>query len=119
MTRDDIKALIDELDGVLDKERIAILSGDLDGLNRLAEAKTGLVHSINEIARPTESLLLALHDKLERNQELLTSAMRGVRSVADRLAELRSVRDGLHTYDASGHKTRFQSARTGTVEKRA
>ncbi len=111
--------LIRELDGLLDKENAAILGGDLDLIHRLLETKQQLVERINAIAAPGIEGLPALTVKLARNQELLHSAMQGVKSVAVRLAALRAVRDEFLTYDASGRKNRHRASRPASIEKRS
>jgi flagellar biosynthesis/type III secretory pathway chaperone len=119
MEIDAMKDLIDELDSVLDKERDAVLGGDLELLDRLLVNKTRLVEQVNKQARPETAELPALRRKLMRNQALLNSAMQGVRNIADRLAELRTVREELRTYDARGKKNRYRTVHGATVEKRA
>ena len=119
MTTSESQTLIDELDGVLDKERDAVLGGDLELLDRLLTNKTRLVEQVNRQVRPETAELPALRQKLVRNQALLNSAMQGVRSVADRLADLRTVREELRTYDAHGQRNRYRTVQGVTVEKRA
>ncbi len=118
MATERAQLLIHELDGLLDKENAAILGGDLDLIRRLFEAKQHLVARINEAAGPGMTGLPALRVKLARNQDLLHSAMQGVKSVVDRLAALRAVRDELLTYDAAGRKNRHRLTRRISVEKR-
>lgn len=114
-----LQLLFDELDSVLDKERFALLAGDLEALKRQFAVKEALIDQINRFESTEQDQLRALQSKVGRNQDLLTSAMEGVRTVADRMSELRRVRDGLSTYDSLGRKTRYQSSQQSTVEKRA
>jgi flagellar biosynthesis/type III secretory pathway chaperone len=118
MPTERVQYLIHELDGLLDKENAAILGGDLDMIRRLLEAKRQLVGRINDAAAPGVTGLPALRVKLARNQDLLRSAMQGVKSVAERLAALRAVQDELLTYDATGRKSRHRPTRRMSVEKR-
>ncbi|MCB1310476.1 MAG: flagellar biosynthesis protein FlgN [Sedimentitalea sp.] len=112
-------SLIRELDELLDRERRALVEGDLELLGRLLVHKEGLIGRINGCDSLERSSLQGVHDKVSRNQALLNSAMEGIRAVADRMATLRRVRRSLETYDRSGRKTRFGTETRSSVEKRA
>ena len=120
MTDDDetLKA-IEELDQILDQEREALITGDLDQLTRLLELKESLIDQINAKDSVQKEQLADVQDKVARNQALLHSAMEGIRAVADRMADLRRVRQGLETYDRTGRKTQFPTQVQRIVEKRA
>lgn len=111
--------LIRTLDGLLDAERRALLSGDLDALSRLYDQKAALIDAINANESIEADALRALRGKLGRNQALLNSALEGIRAVANRLAETRQVRQTLSTYDQSGKRRQIPGARRLTLEKRA
>lgn len=113
------QSLIDELDDVLDQERQALLQGDLEDLARLMTLKEGLIDRLNKIDALTRDDLDAVQGKVTRNQALLTSAMEGIRAVADRMADLRRVRRGLETYDRAGRKKEVGIQTAPSVEKRA
>lgn len=101
---------------LLEDERRAILDGQLDSLARIAERKARLV---TDLGAEPEVDLSGLRLKAERNQELLESALHGIREVAERLKEMRAARSGLETYDSHGQR-RTMTADTGnTVERRA
>lgn len=119
MTHQAAQNLIDELDTLLDRERQALVDGDLDLLGRMLAQKQGLIEQINAMDALERERLTQVHDKVTRNQELLNSAMEGIRAVANRMADLRRVRNGLETYDQSGRKTRFETQGHSSVEKRA
>lgn len=111
--------LIDELDTLLDRERQALVEGDLERLGRMLGLKQGLIEKINALDTLERERLTKVHDKVTRNQELLNSAMEGIRAVANRMADLRRIRQGLETYDQTGRKTRFETQSHSSVEKRA
>ena len=119
MTHHIAQDLIDELDTLLDRERQALVRGDLDQLGRMLDQKQGLIEKINALNTLERGNLALVHDKVTRNQELLNSAMEGIRAVASRMADLRRVRHGLETYDKSGRRTRIETQVQSSVEKRA
>lgn len=119
MSNDAANPLICELDELLDRERRALIDGDLELLGRLLGQKEALFARINSLDAVEQSSLQVMQDKISRNQALLKSAMDGVRAVADRMANLRRVRRSLETYDRSGRKTRIGTETRPSVEKRA
>jgi len=119
MTHQNPQDLIDELDTLLDRERQALVEGDLELLGRMLAQKQDLIDRINTLDTLERNSLAQVHDKVTRNQELLNSAMEGIRAVANRMADLRRVRHSLETYDQSGHKTRFETQGHYSLEKRA
>ena len=119
MTDNPSQDLIDDLDRLLDRERGALIEGELELLGQLMLEKESLIERINAIDSMAQASLAGVHDKVTRNQVLLNSAMEGIRAVASRMADLRRVRRGLETYDRSGRKTRFGTERRSSVEKRA
>ena len=119
MRNDDTPALVGELDRLLDQERQALLTGDLDRIARLTTLKEALIDRLNSTEAPEQGTLDALRDKISRNQVLLGSAMEGIRTVADRLDVLRRVRLSLDTYDRSGRSRRLETGVIPAVERRA
>ncbi|PIE12420.1 MAG: flagellar biosynthesis protein FlgN [Rhodobacterales bacterium] len=124
MTDDTAIATMEALDDLLDRERGALLSGDLDRLVRMLDEKTTLIDTLNNgvEAIETQDERKTLHDlqsKVTRNQELLDSALSGIRSVAKRMSALHQVRKSLDTYDEAGHKTTIDAMRDRKMEKRA
>lgn len=111
--------LIDSLNDVLDRERGALIKGDLDGIGRVMPEKENLIDRLNAVQGMDPDRLAEIRDKLARNQMLLNSAMAGIRAVADRIAELRAMRAGSDTYDRTGQKARLQTVLPGKMEKRA
>lgn len=119
MNKTETAHLARALDEVADRERLAILDGDFDALADITLRKAALIERLDGAASPDMKPLTTLHAKLARNQELLNSAMQGLRSVQARLVALREARDGLRTYDASGQRHRYPEVPGNTVERRA
>ena len=119
MTSDSPGVLIEAVENVLDRERLALIRGDLDRLQRLLPEKTSLIERLNEQDQIEQLALQHVQDKLQRNQVLLNSAMEGIRAVAERMSALRQIRQGLDIYDPQGRKHRFTAYGPHTVEKRA
>ena len=119
MTGNDKSNLIDALDDLLDREKQALLSGDLDLLGRLLTDKEALLARMNSQDVSSDDDLNSVYEKLASNQILLVSAQAGIRSVVDRIAEIRKAQGGLETYDKSGRRNRHSTGLRRCLEKRA
>lgn len=119
MKHDDTGAVLAMLDDLLDRERTALVNGELDHLGRMSHEKERLVTRINAAPDLRREALEPVHRKVIRNQALLNSALEGIRAVADRMAELRRVRQGLETYDRTGRRQRFSALQGSQLEKRS
>lgn len=119
MTMQESSELFDALDDVLEDERSALLTGDLEKVGRLFDRKEALIDELSELEKFEAQTLHALQRKMKRNQDLLDSALEGIRAVAGRLAALRRVRSTLDTYDSNGAKRSIEMDNDGAVEKRA
>ncbi|WP_264211900.1 flagellar biosynthesis protein FlgN [Leisingera thetidis] len=111
--------LIDELDQILDRERAALMAGDLGKLEELLAKKEKVIGKLNAVTELERGALEQVQSKVSRNQQLLDSAMDGIRAVAARMAELRRIRKGLDVYDQAGRKTRYRTRGATRLEKRA
>lgn len=80
---------IEDLLTLLQQEREALLGGDYDQLERLANAKEQAVKAIQAQSMP-RGILANLQKRLERNMAMLGAAAEGVRDARQRLAQLRS-----------------------------
>lgn len=107
------------LDDLLEAERDALLKGNLEKLTAMLPQKEALIDALNTGAHTDLSTLQSLDKKVQRNQLLLDGAMEGIRNVALRLAELRSLRGSLETYGSDGKKRNIDVDIEHTVEKRA
>ncbi|WP_299349248.1 flagellar biosynthesis protein FlgN [uncultured Shimia sp.] len=93
---------------LLDKERQAMLKGDLDMLTRLIADKERLLEQLETYQPDQKNDLSALRAQVESNQTLLASTLEGVHSVANRLQVLRHVQRSLETYDSLGRRAVVQ-----------
>ncbi|MFD1510118.1 flagellar biosynthesis protein FlgN [Lacimonas salitolerans] len=116
MTDDAQNMICDALEDLLDRERAALLAGDIEGLGRLADEKERL---LTQVSGHEHTRLDGLQAKAARNQELLNSALEGIRAVASRLQALRDVRNTLNTYDQSGRRQSIEGLTRPQVERRA
>ena len=119
MTPENMQSTIDFLDDLLDEERRALLKGNLDEISRLHARKEQLIDALNQRDANEHAGLLSLNGKLERNQALLNTALGGIRSVAQRLAAIRRVRQSLDTYDSKGRRKTVEMGGDQSIEKRA
>jgi flagellar biosynthesis/type III secretory pathway chaperone len=114
-----VQNTIDNLDELLDAERQALLEGNLDEISVLMKRKEALIDVLNTQEATDRAELKSLNSKVERNQELLNSALEGIRTVARRLAAMRRIRGSLDTYNAQGQKNTINMETESSVEKRA
>lgn len=119
MTDDPTQKLIDRLDSLLEDERRALLTGNLEAIGLLLRRKEALIDALNDLTPRAEAGLQALQGKVARNQALLDGALQGIRTVAGRMAAFRRIRRSLETYDAEGRKTTILGEVEHKVEKRA
>lgn len=112
------KTLVGEVSDLLDEERQALLAGNMDKIEELLPKKLDLAERLSTADELEKQGLAELKPHALRNQELLNEALKGIKSVADRLAEMRRVRAQLDTYDANGRKQTFHTMQR-SVEKRA
>jgi len=113
------KSMIAQLDQLLDKERKVLLSGRMSEMSKLLKEKEDLVKMMSDPEVSGETDVARLRDKVLRNQELLDSALQGIRAVAERVSALRQARMSLETYDKSGARTSIETRKVTSVEKRA
>lgn len=105
------------IEDLLEEERAALLAGDFEALADLVERKQALT---DELLRDgtQQSALQRLRRRAERNAGLIEASIRGMRTVARRLAEIRRANGPLQTYSQNGAKQTFGAA-PGTFERRA
>jgi len=106
------------LDVLLEEERKALLNGEFSKFEELIARKEALIELLVE-APDTAETMTSLASRMTRNQDLLSTALDGVRSVAHRLSELRKVRGSLDTYDKSGQRRSVDLQADRSLEKRA
>lgn len=119
MTINPVHAVFEELDDLLEDERVSLLAGNLDDVSRLMVRKVTLIEKLEGLSEGDRADLMALQSKITRNQALLEGSLQGIRAVADRLATLRRLRREMETYDQQGNKKLIQGHATPRVERRA
>jgi len=115
---DEMTPLFERLDLLLEREREILLSGRLGDLPALAEEKEELLARLSGLDAQDRDGLGALQGKAVRNQELLDTALRGIRAVANRVNAARRLHRQIETYDRHGQRT-VVVLPDSTVEKRA
>lgn len=116
MTAADIFAA---LDTCLEREKAALLTGDLDAIAPLMEEKSALITHLNALGATEDSALSGLKDKAERNQVLLSGALDGIRRISERMQAMQTLRHSFDTYDQSGNRQTIEGEVVRHVEKRA
>ena len=119
MSNDTIAENFEALDALLEQERAALLSGDLQQLTDMLPSKVALIDALNRVIHTDIPTLQSLDSKVKRNQLLLDGAMEGIINVAQRLATLRRLRGSLETYGSDGKKRTIDVDTDHSVEKRA
>ncbi len=110
---------LDQLDALLEAERVALLQGNLEALAGMLPNKEALIGALNASAPDDLPALKAIDVKVRRNQLLLDGALEGIREVAGRMAEMRRMRNGLETYSPDGRKHNIDVRVDHTLERRA
>lgn len=119
MTSETTQNAIAALDFLLEREREALVEGDLDQLTDLFEEKRTLIDQVNDQTDAETETLQTLQAKALRNQTLLDNALQGIRSVATRMGTLHRIRQTLDTYDETGQRRTIDAHPDRKMEKRA
>lgn len=112
------RRMLDAAERLLQREREALLAGQLDALPALVAEKARLVTALASSGPHERPRLEALVAFASRNQELLAQAIAGVRSAAQRLTSTGRVDLSPETYDRSGRRHPLGPGIT-TIERRA
>ncbi len=111
--------VVKRLESLLEEERAALIEGDLKRVSGFLDDKQDLIERLNRDHSGGAKELQILQVKVERNQDLLDSALQGIRKVSARIATFRSIRRSLETYDEQGRKRIIEGEISRRVEKRA
>lgn len=111
--------ILEELNEILDRERAAILRGDIEQVGRIVESKEQLLEVLMEINQTEAENVQDLRQKLVRNQELLEHSLSGIRAVSQRLEDVRKTQTTLETYDSSGRRKTYHLPTSHKIEKHA
>lgn len=118
-TSGDLTNMLLQFEDLLDWERESLVQGDLEAVMRILSEKERMMTSLTNIDPDHKKHFEALLLKAERNQQLLNSALEGIRVVMERISVLRKIRTTLETYDQNGQKKTIGSMMRQQVEKRA
>ena len=110
---------IHAMSALLDREKQALLTGNLNALTQLTAEKEVLLGKIGPLTAAANGQLSDLRGKVERNQSLLKSAIEGVREVSERVKALRKAQRSLETYDRLGQRAVVSTEVGRKIEKRA
>ncbi|PIE16230.1 MAG: flagellar biosynthesis protein FlgN [Rhodobacterales bacterium] len=114
----DPKRLTDSLLDFLEKERRAILAGNLNEMKRIAAEKERLMSRYQSV-QPDQKSLENLREKIARNQALLTAALKGIRAVTVKLGALRGGQIQMTTYNKDGQHMVLGANPGRTVQHKA
>lgn len=118
MAKDD-SSILNQLGELIEKERQALLTGELESLAQILERKEALIETLKGQQPGNLSELEAVQAGMDRNQVLFDHALAGIRTVANRLGALRKLRRSLDTYDSLGRKTEIAGTPAKRLERRA
>jgi len=104
-----LKDASESLDDLLDRERLAVLNGRFDVLERMTAEKERLLRGFVQDGSSAEGLSRLRH-KSERNSQLLEAMRAGVIAAQERLQAMQKKKDPLQTYDSSGRKSAIRGA---------
>jgi len=103
------------LEQLLDRMHAAVLAGDIRDLATAAPELEAVLADFATLG--DRGLGERLRRKAARNATCLQAAARGLRAARRRIAEIRSARDGLQTYDGHGKRTDMPQG-TGRLAQR-
>ena len=119
MNSEAVKFDLDTLDSILEKERSALLNGEIEELQTLAEGKNRLLSALENSDPISAGQIIPLKQKLRRNKALIESALEGIQAVASRIEDTRQLKKVMHTYDQQGAKKEIRSGSERSIEVRA
>lgn len=118
MAADPPCSLTAELLSLLERERTALCTGQLDEAAKLGKRKLALVARL-EHQRPDPLTIGALRQAAQRNARLLAAAAAGLREGGRCLLAIRSTAAGFSTYDRSGRAEHIAGVAVKGLERRA
>ena len=110
--------LIEAFDALFERERGALVAGDLRSIPGILSEKEALFERL-EKERPDPEGLARLRAKATRNAGLINGALEGIRAATLRLKIIRKVKAGMETYDQDGRRSMLSGKPGLQMEKRA
>ena len=117
MTHSNTPTVSGDLMDLLERERVLILSGEIEQIVRLLPEKERLLTALNSTDQSQQSLKI-LQVEADRNQVLLGAVAQGIRTVQKRLSALHASGSELRTYTQAGHAENLANQRTN-IERKA
>nr|WP_271515022.1 flagellar biosynthesis protein FlgN [Flavimaricola sp.] len=102
---------------LLDRERLALITGDYTLLDQLGPEKWDLLTQLPLLALQANDLR-PVAERIDRNQRLLRAAILGARAGQGRIEVLKNLSQAFETYDKSGHRARI-GERPNSIERKA
>lgn len=118
MTQSDPIHILDALHAQLNREAALIRKADFTAMTGETERREMLMQRLGQAGTPPGDALETLRDHAQRNQALMSAALKGVRAARRRIEMLRSVQNSLNTYDNLGKRWDIVTD-TASVERRA
>lgn len=119
MSRTSPDHLMIALETLLDRERKALQIGNLSEFDTIIKDKEALINNAVNSRPPTPMILSRIQKKAQQNQQLLTSAIRAIKSVKEHLAILNTDTRIFETYAKSGKRREIGGSRNPEFELRA
>ena len=104
---------------VLEKERAALLDGDLQNLGDFVMLKSEILDTLSSKNIPKAQDWHIVQSRLKENQRLIEAALNGLLSVNDKLQEARHAFERLSIYDPTGKKTSYAVNVPRKLERKA
>lgn len=108
-----------KLNELLDQERQLLISGALDQVAALVPEKESLLDDVAREGAATVADLDIIKHKADQNRALFDAALAGLKSVVERLSELKRLQSGFDTYDKAGQRLQHEPGGASKLEKRA
>lgn len=113
MTKTDIA---DHLLALLQDERKALLSGELETLPKFIPVKEKLLGALDP-TKVDQNVIENMRQAAIANQALLEAALKGVNAARERIEIVKNGGPSLNTYDASGKASSTGTARSNVVRR--
>ncbi|MEM9343178.1 MAG: hypothetical protein AAGA87_09045 [Pseudomonadota bacterium] len=104
------RAAATRLDAVLEAERQALRSGQIDALASMADEKATLLDALTRKPCPPE-VLTQLRQGMERNAKLAAAAAHGIRDAMTRLQDIKQAAGPISGYCDDGTRQNIGSGR--------
>lgn len=108
-----------QLETLLNEEYKALVTGNLDDIERCAEEKADLLEKMTDQPSKYLDTLRNCQQNLMRNQILSMSAIEGMRSALTRARDVEKVSATLRTYGANGRDTERRMSVSTSLSKRS